>query len=118
MPTLRAINISRDQGLADDLKVAGNFFSSLIGLMGRRRFHRGEGLWITPCQSIHTLWMRFSIDALFLDKDGTIVHLVENMKPFRASRHVARARGVLELPAETVHLSGTCLGDRVQFLQG
>ena len=67
---------------------------SLIGLMGKACLKKGHGLWIKPCQSVHTFWMRFPIDVLFLDKNGVVIHFIESMKPFRVSRHVLKARSV------------------------
>jgi uncharacterized membrane protein (UPF0127 family) len=115
--SMQAINVTRGQILANRLAVADTFLSSLIGLMGRGRMAPGEGLWICPCQSVHTLWMRFSIDVLFLDNDKSVIHLVERMKPFRISRHLSRAGSVVELPAATIQLTGTRLGDRLEFVE-
>ena len=113
---MQAINVTRNRVLAERLAVADTFFSRLIGLMGRRHLSSGEGLWICPCQSIHTMWMRFTIDVLFLDKDRSVIHLAEKMKPFRISKHLSKACSAIELPAATVELTGTRLGDRLEFI--
>jgi uncharacterized protein len=110
-----ATNVSRGNIVADSLDVADTFLKSLIGLMGRSSLRRGQGLWIRPCQSIHTFWMRFPIDVLFLDHEGIIVHLIESMKPFRISKHILKARSVLELPAFSIQGTDTQLGDRIEF---
>ena len=107
-------NVTRGKILADSLDVADTFTKSLMGLMGKSCFNKGRGLWIKPCQSIHTFCMRFPIDVLFLDKQGVVVHIIECMKPFRVSRHVIRARSVLELPAWSIEESGTQLGDCIE----
>jgi len=112
---MQAINVTRGQILANRLAVADTFISSLIGLMGRGRMTPGEGLWICPCQSVHTLWMRFSIDVLFLDSCKSVIHFIERMKPFRISRYLSKAESVVELPADTIRLTGTQLGDRLEF---
>ena len=114
---MQAINVTRSQVLANRLAVADTFFSSLIGLLGRPLLSPGEGLWIFPCQSIHTMGMRFSIDVLFLDNDRSVIHMVSRMKPFRVSKHVSKAESVLELPAATIELTGTRLGDQLEFLE-
>ena len=57
-----------------------------------------EGLWIVPCPMIHTFFMRFAIDVLFLDKELRVRHVIENMSPWRMSRWVFSANSVLELP--------------------
>ena len=115
--SMQAINVTRHQILADRLAVANTFLSSLKGLIGRTCLLPDEGLWICPCQSIHTLWMRFSIDVLFLDSANSVIYLVERMKPFRISRHLSRAWSVVELPAATIQLTGTQLGDQLEFLE-
>jgi uncharacterized protein len=110
-----AVNITRNQVLASHLDIADTFLSSLIGLLGRSQLESGEGLWIRPCQSVHTIWMRFPIDVIFLDAEQAVIHTVERMKPFRVSKHVSRAKSVLELPAATIEHTGTLLGDHLKF---
>ena len=56
-----------------------------------------EGLWIVPCPMIHTFFMRFAIDVLFLDRRLNVVRVLENLKPWRLSPWVFRATSVLEL---------------------
>ena len=72
-----------------------------------------SGLLIERCRSIHTHFMRFAIDALFLDAEGIVVAAVEGMRPWRIGRHYPAARSVLELPAGTIAATGTQRGDRV-----
>ena len=112
---MQAMNITQQRLLADGVCVADTYLSSLRGLIGKRYLRSGAGLWIVPCQSIHTLWMLFPIDVIFLDKDGTVVHLVEDMKPFRISRHVFQARSVIELPVNTIRRTNTKLGDQLKI---
>jgi uncharacterized protein len=85
------------------------------GLLGRKAFTVGEGLHIAPCNSIHTFFMRFAIDALFLDRDGRVVKLLDAIPPWRASGIYFRAHSVLELPAGVAAASGTVEGDRLVF---
>ncbi len=73
----------------------------------------GEGLLLDPCSGIHSFFMAFPFDAVFLDPEGTVVHLVRRMAPFRMSRYVFKARTVLELPAGAIDETGTQLGDRI-----
>jgi uncharacterized membrane protein (UPF0127 family) len=115
---MHAVNITRNKTLANPLVVADTFLSSLLGLLGKRSLPTGQGLWILPCQSIHTMWMRFPIDVIFLDKDRVVVHFIENMKPFRVSKHVPKAKSVLELPTNTINSTQTLLGDQVEFSGG
>ncbi len=112
-----AFNVTRQTVLAEALTSADTFLRSLMGLMGKPSLPASGGLWIVPCQSIHTLWMRFSIDVIFLDHRKTVVHLVEGMKPFRVSRHVSKAKSVIELPVNVIRHTMTGLGDQIEISQ-
>ena len=85
------------------------------GLLGRESLAQGEGLWIEPCPSIHTFFMQFSIDVIFVDRSWKVLHLIDSMAPQRLSRYVSHARGVLELPAGTIIASHTQVHDELCF---
>jgi len=73
-----------------------------------------EGLWIVPCPMIHTFFMRFAIDVLFLDRELKVVRVMENLKPWRLSPWVFRAHSVLELAGG--RLQGSVrVGDRLDI---
>jgi uncharacterized membrane protein (UPF0127 family) len=112
---MQATNLTRRTVLAKNLTVADTFVSSLFGLIGRRCLEIEAGLWIVPCQSVHTFWMRFPIDVVFIDRKKTVVHVVENMKPFRVSKHVSKANGVIELPVNVIRSTMTCVGDQIEI---
>lgn len=112
---MRAVNASRDAVIADSVVHAKSLWARSRGLLGRKGLAAGEGLLLDPCSGIHTIGMSFPIDAVFLSKDGEVVHAVHAMKPFGMSRYVFRARTVLELPAGTLRTSGTAVGDRLIF---
>lgn len=76
---------------------ARSFFARLKGLIGSAS--PGEGLLIEPCNSIHTFFMRYAIDAVFYDKNHKVVAVHRNLKPWRISKIIPAARGVLELPS-------------------
>jgi uncharacterized protein len=114
---MQAFNVTQQQTLAKVLSVADSFFRSLIGLMGRPRLDAGHGLWIVPCQSVHTFWMRFSIDVVFLDHHHRVVHLVESLRPFRISKHLSKAGSVIELPVGAIKISGTRVGDEIRIAE-
>ncbi len=107
-------NRTRGMVLSDRTRVADRLVSRMVGLLATDRLEDGEGLWIEPCTSIHTWFMRFPIDALFLDDGGRVVKLVRTMKPWRLTSIARRARGVLELPAGTLDRTGTSVGDEVE----
>lgn len=84
------------------IKLADSFFTRLKGLMFRKDQLVEEGLWISPCNSIHMCFMKFSIDAVFLTKEGRIVKMVENLQPWRFVKPIKDAYSVIELPAGTI----------------
>jgi uncharacterized membrane protein (UPF0127 family) len=79
--------------------------------MGKKDLAGGCGLLLSPCNSIHMFFMLFPIDAVFLDKNNKIMHIEENLMPWRISRYIPRARSVLELPSGTVSKTETKTGD-------
>src|SRR3954464_7830319 len=96
--TLVARNRTRGTVVADRVLKAADYESRSRGLLGRDSMGAGEGLWIVPCPMIHTFFMRFAIDVLFLDKELRVARVMEDLKPWRLSPWVLRARSVLELP--------------------
>lgn len=111
----QAFNVTRQQTVAANVQVADNYFSRLVGLMGKPGLPPDAGLWIVPCNDIHSFFMRFEFDAIFVDKQNTVVHLMERMKPWRVSKFVKRGRAVLELPAGTIAATGTKIGDLIEL---
>lgn len=81
--------------------------------MGARSLEPGEGLLIRPCNSIHTHFMRFPIDVLYVSRADRVIAIDENMGPWRFGRIQRGARYVVELPAGTVAATGTEVGDKV-----
>jgi uncharacterized protein len=85
-----------------------------VGLIGRREMQEPSGLLIQPCSSVHTWFMRFPIDVVYLDRDFAIVKVVADLKPWRFSLGGRRARFALELPAGQAEQHGLRPGDRLQ----
>ncbi len=112
---LIAINTTRGLNLTEHGRVADNAISRLVGLLRDDHLKPGDGLWIVPCNSIHSFAMRFLFDAVFLDRKLRVVHLVSEMKPWRASKMIFSAHSVLELPAGAIAASGTKLGDQFEM---
>ena len=83
--------------LADEVEVADTFFTRLKGLMFRRGLAEGKALLLDPCPQIHTCFMRFNIDVVFLDSAGLTVAVLEQVKPWRMSKFYKACRA-LELP--------------------
>ena len=88
--------------VAFNVTLADTFVSRLVGLLKHKKLEDGEGLLINRCKQVHTFGMKFSIDALFLSRDGEILHIEDDIRPGRVSRHIKKAHQVLELKAGTV----------------
>jgi hypothetical protein len=112
--TLRALNVSRNTVLAARVRAASTLYSRAIGLLGTAHLPEQEGLWISPCRGVHTMFMRYPIDVLFLDRDGLLLHMA-SLPPFRVSRCVRKSVGVLELAGGVLRASGTRPGDCIQL---
>ena len=117
-PSGYAFNRTRSTYLATDLIVARTHWTRFRGLMAQdsSRFRPGQGLWITPCHGVHTFAMRFPIDVLYLDHERNVIHVEEELKPWRLAAIRVLATSVLELPTGTVRESRTELGDHVDIL--
>ncbi len=97
--------------IADNSKVAGNFFLRLKGLLGTDSLPPATGLFIVPCSQIHMFGMRYAIDVVFMDKSNCVVGIVEQIGPGQMSKSFRKAAGCLELPAGTISDTGTAVGD-------
>lgn len=111
---MRAINKSTGRMLAGSVVSAETLLSRCRGLLGRDELPAGEGLLIRPCRGVHTFFMRFPIDVVFLDRTQRVVATVCHLKPGRMTRIFLKAASALELPAGTIALSRTSCGDQVE----
>ena len=111
----RVVNVTRNTVLASLLEVADNAKTRRKGLLGRKSLAPGEGLWIIPCESIHTLFMAFAIDLVYLDRQNRIKKLRSKVVPWRLSACLS-AHSVLELPCGTIQTTQTQREDKLEFL--
>ena len=98
--------------LVQHLEVADNPWLRFKGLMGRPTYSKGLALWIEPCNSIHSFFMRFEFDAVFLSKTGEVLHVLQAMKPWRFSPVIWKAAVVVEFPSGGA--AAIQLGDRLE----
>ena len=82
---MQVINSRNNAVIADKAKLANTCWSRLIGLLNRQSLEKGEALILKPACSIHSLFMRFTIDVLFLNKHGEVIAMHPSFKPFRIS---------------------------------
>ena len=98
------------------LEIAGNLWQQTIGLIGRREFPADTGLWLHPCNGIHTFGVRFPIDVLFLDGEGRILRTVSRLRYCRACGPMRKAKTIVELPAGTLTRLALRVGMRVEAI--
>lgn len=104
-------NETRQSFLSLGVGIANTHFSSLKGLLGKRRLRNDEGLWVIPSQGIHTIGVLFPIDVIYLDANRKVIHLVEHLRPFRLAPVKPSCESVLELATRTICRSDTQIGD-------
>jgi uncharacterized membrane protein (UPF0127 family) len=113
---LRVSNLTRQTLLATSMEVADSSEKRNKGLLGRKHLGHGEGLWIIPCQSVHTFFMQFPIDLVYLDRKKQIRKLRSAVSPWRISVCLS-AHSILELPSGTIWNTRTERGDTLEFSQ-
>lgn len=111
---VRIRNETRDAILATAAEVADTSAKRRVGLLKKEKLAPGEGLWITPCESVHTFFMKFAIDLVYLDRKKRVRKVRHAVPPWRISGCLA-AHSVLELPVGTAASSGTQPGDQLVF---
>lgn len=114
MRRLRVRNQSRGTLLADRAGIADSSKTRKTGLLKHDRLENGEGLWITPCEGVHTAGMKFPIDVLFLSRKRKVVKIRPAMPRWRLALCLW-AHSVLELPSGTVAATNTTAGDQLEF---
>jgi uncharacterized membrane protein (UPF0127 family) len=111
---IRVENLSQEQTLVTRGRVADGFWTRMKGLLGSKPLAEGEALLIVPCNSIHSHFMSFPIDAVFGNKELKVVAIHREMAPWRFGKIHRGAHFVIELPAGTVAATGTQKGDQLQ----
>ena len=106
-------NQTRGVVLAEKAEMADNIISRFFGLMGRATLPEGEGVVIAPCSGVHTMFMRFPIDVIYVNSEGKVVRIDEAMRPWRLGRIVRGSHYVVELPAGTAARLGTQVDDEI-----
>ncbi len=115
MKTAQVFNLSKGTVLAQQAQIASSLGQRMKGLLGKDSLAANEALVLKPCSSIHTFFMRFAIDVLFLDKNMRIIRLLENIPPNRLSPVIWASRMAIELPAGKIGQTNTQSGDRIEF---
>lgn len=111
---LTLVNQTTDEPIATQVEVARTRRERRRGLLGRDGLEPGAALILIPCVAVHTAFMRFAIDVLFVNRAGVAIHLVERLQPWRMAM-APGAHAVIELPAGALARHDVRVGDRVQF---
>ena len=115
MPTLlRVQNQTKRSTLADRAAIADTSETRNRGLLKHTGLAEGEGLWIVPCEGVHTFFMKFAIDVVFISKKNTVTKIRPNMVRSRIALSL-RAHSVLELPVGMIEKTGTKPGDQLEM---
>ncbi|PYR73973.1 MAG: DUF192 domain-containing protein [Acidobacteria bacterium] len=113
MPTpVVLINERTRKLVAEHVEVADTRRARRRGLLGRTHLDDGDALMLIPCFTVHTAFMRFTIDLIFLDRDGCVVRTVSRLQPWRTAM-AWRAHSVVELPAGRLERCEIETGDRL-----
>jgi uncharacterized membrane protein (UPF0127 family) len=113
-PAYSVENLTRGLTLAAHVRVAQTSAERRRGLLGVEELSDSAGLWIHPCEAIHTFGMKMPLDALFLTRDYKVRKILSNLPPRRIG-FCLPAHSVLELRAGTIARTGTQPGDQLQF---
>lgn len=105
-------NQTRSTILADAAELADTSEKRRTGLLKHESLGQGEGLWIVPCESVHSFFMKFAIDLVYMDKNKKVKKVRHSMVPWRVSACLS-AHSILELPAGAVAATGTQAGDQL-----
>jgi hypothetical protein len=111
---VRVWNRTRDTVLGEAVDVADTSAKRRTGLLKHERLAPGEGLWISPCESVHTFFMKFPIDLVYIDRKHKVRKVRSGVPAWRLSACLP-AHSVVELPAGTAERSGTRVGDELVF---
>ncbi len=114
---MKLINKRNKNILAENIQTADSVFKRLKGLLGRNNLEETEGLHIIPCNSIHSFFMKFEFDAVFIDKKNKVKFLSEKISPWGGINFCFSAYSVIELPAGTISKTETKIDDELEFIE-
>ncbi len=115
IPRVLVRNKTRNTQLGDQVEVAGSGATRTKGLLGRKGLERGEGMWIIPCEAVHTFFMKFPIDLVYIDRNQRVKKVSKRVPAWRLSACLS-AHSILELPAGTIQDSQTEAGDALEIV--
>lgn len=111
---LKAFNLTRKIQLASRVELAGTGATRTKGLLGRKGLPPGEALWIVPCEAVHTFWMQFALDLVYLDREQRVRKIRRNVPAWRLSACLT-AHSVLEFAAGSAGEELVQTGDVIEL---
>jgi uncharacterized protein len=107
-------NTTRSTTIGDRIVKAGTSSERTTGLLKRSGLESGGGLWIIPCEAVHTFFMKFPLDLIYIDRKLRIRKVVRNVAPWRISACLS-AHSIIELPVGMIDASGSERGDQLEI---
>lgn len=113
---MKLLNSSKNLILVNNLEKAESLYSRLKGLLGRPSLSSDSALWIDQCTSIHTFFMQFSIDVVFIDHSFKVKKIANDVRPWRVVGPVWGAKSVIEFAKGTVAQRQVEVGDQLNVV--
>ncbi len=112
---MRLVNQTKNTVLSEDVIIADNPFKRMRGLLGKKALCTGQSIILEPCNSVHTLFMRFVIDIIFVDKNYKVIKIIPQLTPNKITPLYWQSSRVVELPAGILALTNTQSGDQLRL---
>lgn len=114
----KIMDINNNVIITQSARHTRTYFQRLLGLMFRKALAPDEALIINPCSSVHTHWMRFAIDVIYVNKQDVVVGIDHNLRPWKLGHFYKRVQYVIELPAGKAAQTGMQVGDSLRISAG
>src|SRR5699024_4120891 len=109
-------NTRNNLTLANQVRLTTHLWGRLRGLMCKKKLEDGKALFIYSCQQIHTFFMKFPIDCIFIDQEYRVIELIERFEPWNYSKRVPKALGVIELTKGVINRTDTQMFDLLEIV--
>ncbi|HZG70965.1 MAG TPA: DUF192 domain-containing protein [Chondromyces sp.] len=114
---MKVVNLNNNRLIGGNIRQAYSFFKRLRGLMFTSGLPKGSGLHLHPCNSVHTFFMNYPIDVLYVNDQNVVVAVDEALPPGKVGKVYKDAVSVVELSAGTVKETATRIGHKINFIQ-
>ena len=112
---MKLINLSNEEVVATEVQTAYHFIKRLRGLMFTGELASGCALHIKPCRSVHTFFMNYAIDVLYLNGDHIVVAMEQGMEPGKVGKLYSDVESVIELKAGEIERTKISIGNQIQI---